>query len=128
MTLRAETRQGGSILLEHLLALALLSVLVISTLSLLMVGSTAAQMAQRASLGGELAAEKLEELSESCEAPTEVTRQPVDPGRFPGYHWQAATSEVASGLCQITVTVSWGPRGRERATTLTTLTRRQDDP
>ncbi len=118
----------GSALVEQLLAISLLGVLVVSVFSVLTTGSLAAQMAQKVSLAGGLAAQKLEEISGRCEGSSVVPRQQLDTGRFPGYEWQAIVAEVAPGLCQATVTVSWPERSRQRSVSLTTLMRRQEEP
>ncbi|MGQ0571579.1 MAG: hypothetical protein ACT4P5_18920 [Armatimonadota bacterium] len=117
----------GSVLIEQLLATALLGLLVVSLFSLLTTGSLAARMAQELALAGDLAAHKLEEITGSWEEAVEVARRPLDPERFPKYEWQVAVAEVDSGLQQVTVTVWWPRRGRERSVNLTTLVRRSEE-
>ena len=117
----------GSLLIEHLVAMALLGLLVVSVFSLLSTGSRAAQMAKEARIAGSLAAQKLEELTARCDRTTDVSPQPLDPARFSGYQWQADVTEVAPNLRQMTVTVKWVARGQERKVRLTTLVRHSDD-
>ncbi len=120
-------RDRGSLLLEHLVAMVLLSLLVVSVFSMLSTGSRAAQMAKETRLAGSLAAQKLEELTAGCDDTTDVSRQPLDPVRFPEYQWQADVTQVAPSLRQVTVTVSWPTRGQEHKVSLTTIVRHQDD-
>jgi type II secretory pathway pseudopilin PulG len=120
-------RDRGSLLIEHLVAMALLSLLVVSVFSMLSTGSWAAHRAKETRLAGTLAAQKLEELTARCDDTTDVSRQPLDPVRFPGYQWLADVTQVAPSLRQVTVTVSWPARGQERSVSLTTLVRHQDD-
>ena len=120
-------KHRGSVLIEQILAIALLSVVVVSLFSLLATGSMAGQLAQELSLAGALAAQKLEETLASREEPTEVPRQLLDPRRFPGYEWQVTVTEVAPALQQVTVTVWWLRRGYQRSVSLTTLVRWQED-
>ncbi len=120
-------RDRGSLLLEHLVAMALLSLMVVSVFSMLSTGSWAAQRAKETRLAGSLAAQKLEELTARCDDTTDISRQPFDPVRFPGYQWLADVTQVAPSLRQVTVTVSWPARGQERSVSLTTLVRHQDD-
>ena len=119
--------EHGSILLEQILAVMLLSVFVVGLFSLLTVGSLGAQMAQEFSLAGALAAQKLEEIAARCEEPTEVARKPLDPARFPRYEWQVNVGEATQGLRQVTVTVWWPQRRHERGVSLTTLVRCPED-
>lgn len=114
-------------LLDQIVAIALLGVLVASIFSVLTAGSLAAQMAREFSLAGGLAAKKLEEITAACEEPAGVSRQALDPQRFPRYEWQVDVAEVTPPLCQVTVTVWWPQRGRERSVSLTTLVRRQEE-
>ncbi|MDR7518381.1 MAG: hypothetical protein QN131_00150 [Armatimonadota bacterium] len=118
----------GSVLLEQLVAIAVLGLLVVSTFSLLTTGTLAAQTAQKMSVAGTLAAQKLEEFSGQCGEFTTTPRQPLDPQQFPGYQWRAVVEEAAPGLCRVTVTVWWPVRGQERQTSLSTLARRQEGP
>lgn len=117
----------GSILVEQVIALALMSIMLVSIFSLLTAGSLAAQVSQEFSLASGLAAQKLEQIMGSREDPTEVERQPLDPERYPKHYWQVDVSEVDATLHQVTVTVWWPFRGRERATSLTTLVRSRDE-
>ncbi|MGH2375743.1 MAG: type IV pilus modification PilV family protein, partial [bacterium] len=78
-----DTPERGSILIEQLVALSLMSLMLVGLFSLLTAGALAAQMSSEFSLAGSLAAQKLEEISGSREEPTEVLRQPLDPERFP---------------------------------------------
>ena len=116
-------------LIEHLVAMALLGLLVVSVFSLLSTGSLAAQMAKEARLAGSLAAQKLEELTAGCDDTASVSPQPLalDSGRFSEYQWQADVTQVAPNLRQMTVTVRWVARGQERRVSLTTLVRHSDD-
>lgn len=117
----------GSVLIEQLLAISLMSLLLVSVFSLLTVGSFAAQMAQEFSLAGGLAAQKLEEITGGREGPAPVAREPLDSARFPRHQWQADITEVGPALRQVTVTVWWPHRGRERSVSLTTLVRQQEE-
>lgn len=116
-------RDRGGVLIEQILALTLLSVLVVSLFSLLTVGSFAAQIAQQRSLAAGLAAQKLEEIIGSSRDPLPVLRRPVDPGRFPTYHWQVDVAEAGPALREVTVTVWYPVRSREHSVSLTTLVR-----
>ena len=120
-------RDRGSLLLEHVVAMVLLSLLVVSVFSMLSTGSRAAQMAKETRLAGSLAAQKLEELTARTDDTTDISPQPLDPARFSGYQWQADVTQVAPSLRQVTVTVSWRARGQERKVSLTTIVRHQDD-
>jgi len=116
----------GSILIEHLLAVSLLSLFIVSLFSLLATGSLAAQMAQERSVAGGLAAQKLEEIACGCQEPVPMTRRPVDPLRFPKYEWEVSVEQIGPALREVTVTVWWPFRGHERHLSFTTLARRQD--
>jgi type II secretory pathway component PulJ len=117
----------GSLLIEHVVAMALLALLAVSVFSLLSTGSRAAQMAKEARLAGSLAAQKLEELTERCDGATDVSWRPLDLARFSEYQWHADVAQVAPNLRQMTVTVRWVARGQERRVSLTTLVRHPDD-
>jgi len=123
---RRVVRNRGSVLIEHLLAISLLSLFIVSLFSLLMTGSLAAQAAQETSVAGGLAAQKLEEVGCACREPVAMPRSPVDPIRFPKHEWEVAIKEIGPALRQVTVTVWWPFRGRERQVSFTTLVRRQD--
>jgi type II secretory pathway pseudopilin PulG len=118
----------GAILIEQLLAIALLGLLVVGTLGLLTTGALAAQMAQKASVASGLAARQLEALADACAEPAPVPRAPFDAVEFHDYEWQAHVTEVARGLCTVTVTVWWRVRGREYSLSLATLARRRVEP
>lgn len=120
-------RDRGGVLIEQVVALALLSLLVVSIFSLLTVGTRAAHLAQESSLAGGLAAQKLEEVLASSEDPTAVSRRPLDPQRFPRYDWQLTVSDADPVFGQVTVTVWWPLRNTERSISLTTLIRREED-
>jgi len=117
----------GGVLIEQLIALALLSLLVMSIFSLLTTGTLAAHLAHGSSLAGGLAAQKLEEILASPERPGEVARQPLDPQRFPRYEWQVTVTDINPALRQVTVTVWWPLWKTARNISLTTLIRRQDE-
>lgn len=117
----------GSILIEQLVAITLMGLLVVSIFSLLTTGSLGAQIARESSLAGGLAAQKLEEITGSWEEPTPVDRGPLDPRRFPRHEWQVDVTDVDRTLRQVTVTVWWPHRGRQRSVSLTTLVRRQEE-
>lgn len=95
----------------------------VSLFGLLATGAMAAQMAHDLGLAGTLAAQKLEETVAACAPPAPVSRRPVDAVRFPGREWTAAVRAVAPGLWEVTVTVWWPQRGRERQVSLSTLVR-----
>ncbi len=117
----------GGVLIEQVVALALLSLLVVSIFSLLTVGTRAAHLAQESSLAGGLAAQKLEEILASSDDPFGIPRRRLDPQRFPRYDWQLTVSDVDPVFRQVTVTVWWPLRNTERSIRLTTLIRREED-
>lgn len=117
----------GSILLEQLVAMGLMSLMLVGLFSLLTAGALGAQMSSELSLAGGLAAQKLEEIAGSREEPTNVVRQPLDPERFPRHEWQVDVTDVDAALRQVTVTVWWPQRGRERSVSLTTFVRRSEE-
>ncbi len=117
----------GSVLVEQLIALALLSLLVMSIFSLLTTGTLAAHLARESSLAGGLAAQKLEEILASTEELVDVPRQPLDPQRLPRYEWQVTVTDTDPALRQVTVTVWWPLRNAERSVSFTTLIRRPDE-
>lgn len=117
----------GSILLEQLVAMGLMSLMLVGLFSLLTAGALGAQMSSELSLAGGLAAQKLEEIAGSREEPTNVPRQPLDSERFPRYEWQADVTDVDVALRQVTVTVWWQQRGRERSVSLTTFVWRSEE-
>ncbi len=117
----------GSVLLENLVAMALLGLLFVSVLGLLATGSLAAQMAKELSLSEQLAAQKLEEVTAECLRLRGVDRRALDPVWFPGYEWRADVATVAPALHQVTVTVWWWRHGQERRVSVTTLVRRRDE-
>ncbi len=119
--------ERGSILLEQLVALGLMSLMLVGLFSLLTAGALGAQMSSELSLAGGLAAQKLEEIAGSREEPTNVLRQPFDSDRFPRYEWQVDVTDVDAALRQVTVTVWWSQRGRERSVSLTTFVRRSEE-
>ncbi len=122
-----EMHDRGTVLVEQLIALALLSLLVVSIFSLLTTGTLAAHLARESGLAGGFAAQKLEEILASPEEPADVSRQPLDPQRFPRYDWQVTVTDADPGLRQVTVTVWWPLRTTERSISLTTLIGRQDE-
>ena len=115
----------GSILLDQMVALALLGLLVVSTFSLLTTGTLAAHLARESSVAGGLAAQKLEETLAS--EPAEVRRQLIDPVRFPRYEWQVSVMDADGPFQRVAVTVWWPLRNTMRSVTLTTLVRREDE-
>ena len=117
----------GSVLVEQVVAIALLGLLLVGVFSLLATGSLAARLARELSTAGNLAAEKLEDVIQNPGAPAVVSREPVDRERFPRYEWGVGVTEVAPALRQVTVTVWWPQRGRERSVSLTTLVRQQEE-
>ncbi len=117
----------GGILIDQVVALALLGLLVVSIFSLLTTGTLAAHLARESSLAGGLAAQKLEAILASAETPSDAPRQPLDPQRFPRYEWQVAVTDVDPSLRQVTVTVWWPLRNTTRSVSLTTLVRRRED-
>lgn len=117
----------GSVLIEQLVAIGLMSIMLVGIFSLLTVGSLGAQISQEFSLAGGLAAQKLEEITAGREELTQTPRQPLDPTRYPRHQWQVDVEDVDATLRQVTVTVWWPYRGRERTISLTTLVRQQED-
>ena len=75
--------QRGSILIDQLVALALLGLLLVGVFSLLTTGSLAAQLVRQSTLAGGVAAQKMEEILNRSEEPVSVPRQPVDALRIP---------------------------------------------
>ncbi len=116
----------GSVLIEQVLAVALMSLMLVSVFSLLTVGSLAAQSSQESSLAGGLAAQKLEQITGRWEDPAEIPRQALGP-QYPLHQWQVDVEDVDAALRAVTVTVSWPHRGRERSVSITTLVRRQEE-
>ncbi len=114
----------GSILIDQLMAIALLGIMVAGTLGLFGVAALATRMAREHTLAGELAAEKLEEITGCCEEPAQVSQGSFGAARFPGYEWRVDVNEVAPALQQVTVIVSWSRLGKTRSVSLTTLVRR----
>jgi hypothetical protein len=119
-------RQRGSILIDQLVALALLGLLLVGVFSLLTTGNLAAQLVRQSGLAGGLAAQKLEEILDNPEEPQAVPRQAVDPVRFPRLEWEASVTDVDGLFRQVSVTVWWPLRTTRRSVTLTSLVRRRD--
>ena len=119
-------RERGSILIDQLVALALLGLLLVGVFSLLTVGNLAAQLVRRSALAVGLAAQKMEEVLAAPGEPVEVPRQALDPQRHPSYDWGASVTDVDPALRQVSVTVWWPVRTTVRSVTLTTLVRRLD--
>lgn len=117
----------GSILLEQLVAMGLMSLMLVGLFSLLTAGALGAQLSSELSLAGGLAAQKLEEIAGSREEPASTLRQPLDPDRYPKHDWQVDVTDVDAALRQVTVTVWWPQRGRERSVSLTTFVRRSEE-
>ncbi|MGQ0549187.1 MAG: hypothetical protein ACT4PY_05930, partial [Armatimonadota bacterium] len=63
----------------------------------------------------------------SRDEPTGALRQPLDPERFPRHEWQVDVANVDAALRQVTVTIWWPQRGRERSVSLTTFVRLPED-
>lgn len=118
--------QRGSILIDQLVALALLGLLLVSVFSLLSTGTLAARLVRQSAQAGALAAQRLEETLSTPAGATETARQPLDPQRFPGYEWAIAVTDVDAAVQQVSVTVWWPVRATTRSVTLTTLVRRPD--
>jgi Tfp pilus assembly protein PilV len=113
---------GGATLIEHVIAVAVLAVVVTSVLTLLSVGYLAENLAQDQSLAVNLAQQKLEEIrAGGVEAAAPAERQPVALAASGGYEWQVEVTDVAPRLRQVTAIVYWKTRGRERSVTLVTL-------
>lgn len=116
--------QRGALLLEQLIAIAILAMVVMSVFNLLVVGSLAGALAQDQSLATHLAQRRLEEIKAAgCDAAASLPRQPVDASQFRGYEWQVDVVDLAPQLKQVAATVYWRARGRERSVSLVTFVR-----
>lgn len=118
----------GSVLLEQILAIMLLSLVVVGVFSLLTTGSLAVRMAQEQTVAADLASEKLEDILGSGTEPVAVPREPLGLAGVPRYEWQADIEEVSPALHRISVTVWWSRGHNERSVSLTTLVRQRDEP
>ncbi len=113
--------QRGAVLMEHLVAVAILGLVVVATFSLLAVGTLAGALAQDQSQATYLAQRLLEQVKAGgYEAATSLPQQPIDPARFPGYEWQVDVVERQPQLKEVTATVYWMARRRERSVRLVT--------
>ena len=116
--------QRGAMLMEHLVAVAILGLVVVATFNLLAVGALAGALAQRQAEATNLAQRLVEEVKGAgYEAATSRARQPVDSDRLPGYEWQADVAERGPALKEVRTTVYWTTRGRERSVSLMTYVR-----
>jgi hypothetical protein len=116
----------GSVVLEQVVAMALLGLATVGIFGMLLTGALAMQLTRDTTIAGELAAQKIEELGGRCAGSYEVPRQPAGSARAPRHEWQAMVEEQVPGLCTVQVTVRWSLKGAERSMTLTTLARRAD--
>jgi len=113
--------QRGAILMEHLVAVAILGLVVVATFNLLAVGTLAGVLAQGQSQATYLAQRLLEQVKAGgYESAIFLPRQPVDPVQFPRYEWQVDVVERQPQLKEVTATVYWMMRGRERTVNLVT--------
>ncbi len=116
--------QRGATLIEHVVAVVILAIGVASVLNLLVVGYLSSAMARDMSVGTGLAQRLLEEArAAGWDAAVPRPRQPVQSSAS-GYEWQLDVLERAAGLKEVTASVYWRTRGRERSVSLVTLVRR----
>ncbi|MGH2359822.1 MAG: hypothetical protein ACRDGM_04675 [bacterium] len=109
--------------MEHLVAVAVLGLVVVAVFNLLAVGALAAMLAQRQSQGTDLAQRLLEEVrAAGYEAALSRHRQFVDSTRYPGYEWQVDVTEREPQLKEVAATVYWTSR-RERSVSFVTYLR-----
>ncbi len=118
-----EPGDQGTTIIEVLVAMTLLSVIAISTLSLYSTGLAAAKFVQGAEEASLLAQERLEQMkaNAACNCgPLTQDREPIDPVNFPGYTWEVEAREQAPGLQLLTVHVYWRHLGKTRQVSLAT--------
>lgn len=107
--------ERGAVLMEHLVAMAILGLVAVATFNLLAVGMLAGVLARNQSRAAQLAERLLEEQKAAgYEAVATLPRQPIDAARLPGYEWQVGVVEREPQLKEVTATVFWMARGRER--------------
>lgn len=108
--------QRGAVLMEHLVAVAILGLVAVAAFNLLAVGTLAGVLARDQSQATYLAQRLLEEVKAAgYEAATSLPRQPIDPARFPGYEWQVDVLEREPQLKEVSATVYWTGHRRERS-------------
>ncbi len=110
---------SGLTLIEVLVAMAILSISAAAIFGLYSTGFLAGGMARRMSGAVALAQQRIESSRSPCVIGDEGP-EATDPA-FPGYRWQTQTTEVQPGLHEVTSTVTWQERGKDRSLTLTTL-------
>ncbi len=118
----------GSVLLEQIVAITVLSLMVVGVFSLLTTGSLGAQMAREHTVAASLAAQKLEDIIGGGTEPADRPRERLDRAGFPTYEWQVDVEEVSPGLHRVSVTVWWSHGRLERSVSLTTLVRGEEEP
>lgn len=116
--------QRGAIFIEHLMAIVLLGIVVAGVFNMLSVGQLSRMLARDMSVAANLAQRRVEEMrAADFAAIVSTPREPIDVAGFPGHSWEVEVSEQGGGLKQVTATVYWSSRGRERSVRLVTLVR-----
>lgn len=120
----------GVTLIELMVTLSLLAVVGTGVFGLYTTATLASRHAQDVAVATGLAQARMEQVKTNPSAFTATgDSQVTHPTDVPGYRWATeATTAVAPGLNQVTVTVFWVQRGRQRHVTLTTLVRTPKAP
>jgi Tfp pilus assembly protein PilV len=98
-------RQRGSSLIEVLVAVGILAAALMILVTALSTGSFAVRSADTLTTASNLAASQLEILKAQAYDASGATYTPI--AALPGYSLSIATSVIAAGLQQITVTVTY---------------------
>lgn len=88
--------ERGIVLLEQVVALALLGVLLMSILGPLLTEVFAAQRARRSSQASHLAGQRLEAILAGAAPPESSARRPLDPDRWGPYRWPCVSGRGAT--------------------------------
>ena len=123
---RAETREGFTFV-EVFAAMVFLAILVPAVLEGLSIANRASVVAERSSIAGELAENKLNEiLLSSTGGATSDSDTSGDFGTdWPGYRWQTTQDtwdqDSVNTMSELSVQVFYPVQGQERSVTLSTL-------
>lgn len=121
-------RRGMS-LLEALATLVLVAVLVPAAMQAVTISLRAAQQARQDQEASLLAESRLNEVLAARDA-TEFTGSGSFAPEFPEYRWELQSAPGDFGMTEVSITVTWQQRGRDRSLTLNTyvyLPEEEDD-
>ena len=116
--------ERGGLLVEHLVAIVILAMVVAATFNFMAIGLLAQSLARDHTLATNLAQRKMEEIrAAGPEITASQPRQIADVAAGRRFAWEVNVVDRAADMKEVTATVYWNTRGRERQVSLVTYVR-----